>query len=228
MVELLVVVAIIGLLAALAIPATQKAIATGKTGKATGNLRQIGVLMNSYISENNNRLPVINVTNWQQYPLTNIPFFQNQLRMLAGQAVRGNPNVDTWLPEIFYDPAVKKGRQHLWGCFGVNDAIVLSGDITIRVFGYDSGVPIHAVSPLSGKVVMASAKDVPGSRWGSSWMIDGRDWIRQGTNSQRPAPDARHGGKALCLFADGHVESLDVSRMSPADRVKYFQQDPTW
>ncbi|NBS79917.1 prepilin-type N-terminal cleavage/methylation domain-containing protein, partial [bacterium] len=42
LVELLVVVAIIGLLAGLLIPVTQKAIASGKTGKATGNLRQIG------------------------------------------------------------------------------------------------------------------------------------------------------------------------------------------
>jgi len=59
LVELLVVVSIIGLLAALAIPVTQKAIATGKTGKATGNLRQIGILINSYAPENNNCLPVL-------------------------------------------------------------------------------------------------------------------------------------------------------------------------
>jgi len=38
LVELLVVVSIIGLLAALAVPVTQKAIASGRTGKATGNL----------------------------------------------------------------------------------------------------------------------------------------------------------------------------------------------
>jgi prepilin-type processing-associated H-X9-DG protein len=35
-------------------------------------------------------------------------------------------------------------------------------------------------------------------------------------------PDARHAGKALCLFADGHTESLDVDNMSSADRRKYF------
>ena len=229
LVELLVVVvAILGLLAGLLIPVTQKAIAAGKTGKATGNLRQVGILMNSYIPENNNRLPIAIASNWNQFHVTNMPFFQNLLRIHAGQGVRGDPLVDPWLPDIFYDPAVKKGKQHLFGCYGVNDAIVLRNDDCVRVFGQGSGVPIHAISPLSGKVVMTSAKDGPGSRWGSSWYINGRDWIQQGTNSQSPAPDARHGGKALCLFADGHVEALDILKMNSADRTKYFQQDPTW
>jgi len=59
LVELLVVVAILGLLAGLLIPATQKAIVAGKKGKATGNLRQIGSLLNSYAAENSNCLPIL-------------------------------------------------------------------------------------------------------------------------------------------------------------------------
>lgn len=228
LVELLVVVAILGLLAGLLIPVTQKAIAAGKTGKATGNLRQVGVLMNSYLSENNNRITVSIVTNWPTFELTNIPFCQNLLRIHGGFPSKGNPETDPWLPEIFYDPATK-GRKHLWGCFGVNDAIMLNDRDCQRVFGTKNGVPISAISPLGGKILMASAIDPGlGETYKSSWMIDGRDWIRQGTNSSRPKPDARHGGKALCLFADGHVEALDVKKMSAADRVKYFQQDPSW
>ena len=53
------VVAILGLLAGLLIPVTQKAIAAGKKGKATGNLRQIGSLLNSYAAENSNCLPIL-------------------------------------------------------------------------------------------------------------------------------------------------------------------------
>jgi prepilin-type processing-associated H-X9-DG protein len=39
-------------------------------------------------------------------------------------------------------------------------------------------------------------------------------------------PDARHGGKALALFVDGHIERLDTDNMDRAQREKYFTRDP--
>ena len=119
--ELLVVVAILGLLAGLLIPVTQKAIVAGKKGKATGYLYQIGVLINSYVPENNNCLPIL----INQGDMTggspasnpeNYQFWQNIIRQHAGISKRPftNSNTDPWLPEIFYDPAAKK-RPHPWG-----------------------------------------------------------------------------------------------------------------
>ena len=110
LVELLVVVAILGLLAGLLIPAITKAIASGKTGKATGNLRQIGILINSYVSENNNCLPILidwtNLgNNWDG--ANPYRFWQNLVRIQAGLATNNSPE-GMCLPDIFYDPAAKK------------------------------------------------------------------------------------------------------------------------
>jgi len=224
LVELLVVVSIIGLLAALAVPATQKAFASGRTGKATGNLRQIGVLVNSYAAENQNRLPLYREANLGSSP-EDFAFFQNYLRMNAKLSYKTNwqTGKDPWLPDIFYDPIVKKGRQHPWGCFGLNGAIVLSYNDNIK-----GGTPLSIIQPLSGKVIVASAKVSKDPTWDSSWVFEGKQFAADGTNSSFGQPDPRHHGKALCLFADGHVEALAVAKMTTSERERYFMQDPTW
>ena len=43
--------------------------------------------------------------------------------------------------------------------------------------------------------------------------------------SSVPKPEPRHGGKTLCLFADGHTELLDTDNMTSEERRKYFQRD---
>lgn len=57
LVELLVVLAIIALLAALLIPVFSKAKETGRGTACLSNLHQIGLALQIYVSENNNRLP---------------------------------------------------------------------------------------------------------------------------------------------------------------------------
>ena len=230
--ELLVVVAILGLLAGLLIPATQKAIVAGKKGKATGYLYQIGVLINSYVPENNNCLPILinygNLTGGS--PASNpenYQFWQNIIRQHAGLSKRPfqDSNKDPWLPEIYYDPTVKKNK-HPWGDFGGNDSIMLGigqpAPKNCDRFGNTRGTPLFSIGKLSQKVIVASAMDQAGSTWGSSWYFQGIEWANQGDASQMPKPESRHGGKSLCLFADGHVEALDTKNMTSVDRRKYF------
>jgi prepilin-type N-terminal cleavage/methylation domain-containing protein/prepilin-type processing-associated H-X9-DG protein len=207
--ELLVVIAIIAVLAALAFPAAQRTIASGQSAKATSNLRQIGGLLASYAGDNNNRLPAYEPASWST--ATNSKFWQNVLRMHAGLPVRGNPATDAWLPEIFYDPVVEKGRQHLWGCFGANSAVMPK----------PNGTPMAAIREPSRKVVVASAMDrTVKTRFDSSWYFDGRT-----VTTGSAQADPRHGGKALCLFVDGHSEALDLASMDAVERRKYFTLD---
>jgi prepilin-type N-terminal cleavage/methylation domain-containing protein/prepilin-type processing-associated H-X9-DG protein len=207
--ELLVVIAIIAVLAALAFPAGQRMIASSQTAKATSHLRQIGGLLTSYVADNNNRLPAYEPAGWST--ATNSKFWQNVLRMHGGLPVRGNPDKDAWLPEIFYDPLVKKGRQHLWGCFGGNSAVMRK----------PNGTSMSAIPAPSRKVVVASATDRSvKSRFDSSWYFDGRT-----VTTGSAQADPRHGGKALCLFVDGHTEALDIAQMNATERRKYFSLD---
>jgi prepilin-type processing-associated H-X9-DG protein/prepilin-type N-terminal cleavage/methylation domain-containing protein len=217
LVELLVVVSIIGLLAALAVPATQKAFASGRTGKATGNLRQIGVLLNTYASENNNFLPPL--IRWNDIDGT---WWQRVLSDSAGLPVKPEmPNLGKRLVEAFYDPILIKG-SHPYGDFGGNQAIIKDynpwvpgGDVNAK------GISLGAIGLLSKKVVVASAEIPSGVPCKGSWYFQS-EWISQGSSFGGAKPSARHGGKALCLFADGHVEALDTQNMSSADRRKYF------
>ena len=59
LVELLVVLAIIAILAALLMPALGKAKESGKAAACISNLRQIGIALQVYVDGNNNRLPMM-------------------------------------------------------------------------------------------------------------------------------------------------------------------------
>jgi type II secretory pathway pseudopilin PulG len=57
LIELLVVISIISILAALLLPALSRARAAGDATTCLSNLRQIGVALQVYVSDNNNKLP---------------------------------------------------------------------------------------------------------------------------------------------------------------------------
>jgi prepilin-type N-terminal cleavage/methylation domain-containing protein/prepilin-type processing-associated H-X9-DG protein len=59
LVELLVVLAIIGLLAGLLLPAMSRATEGGRSTACLGSLRQIGIALQLYVQDNQNRLPVM-------------------------------------------------------------------------------------------------------------------------------------------------------------------------
>ena len=59
LVELLVVIAIIALLAALLLPTFGRAKESGRATACLSNLHQIGIALQIYVSENNNKLPVM-------------------------------------------------------------------------------------------------------------------------------------------------------------------------
>ena len=57
--ELLVTIAIIAALGGIAVPVSMSMVAKGREAACLGNLRQIGVGLQGYLADNNNRLPVL-------------------------------------------------------------------------------------------------------------------------------------------------------------------------
>ena len=90
LIELLVVLAIIALLAALLLPALGRAKESARAAVCLSNLHQIGIALQLYVSENNNKLPVMrDVSTDPAVAATNT--FPAINRVLATQL--GNTNV---------------------------------------------------------------------------------------------------------------------------------------
>jgi len=220
LVEMLVVIGIIVLLAALAFPAYRSTINSAKSAKAVSNLKQIGVMVGNYAADNGNRLPYAFNPGMAGGNPPGLMFFHRLLAEHAGFRYGQPPaSGERPLPDIFYDPCLdgKPVRQHPMGAFGVNGAIIPNADAGNR------GPPMVTISNPSQKVIMASTTaGVLSAQWSSSWLLEGMKFVQQGISESIFGPDPRNAGAAASLFADGHVERLDVEKMDEETRRRYF------
>jgi prepilin-type N-terminal cleavage/methylation domain-containing protein/prepilin-type processing-associated H-X9-DG protein len=99
LVELIVVIAILGVLAALLFPALTGALERSKLAKCTANLRQIGVASMAYAGENNGRFPGVPMGNW---PFGD--FFDAATGQLTGPPLLVERGYITD-PRVFYCPS---------------------------------------------------------------------------------------------------------------------------
>lgn len=222
--ELLVAIVVVIILAAIGVIATKAAMRAANSAKAISNLKQTGVFMMNYASDNNQRLP-LSSTSWESMTQGRIAWFQGDL------ADHGCLKIDWtrphFLPEIFYDPMLRREREHPWGSFGVNTSIVLDETACRFRFGHTQGIPLAAIANPARKVIYCGATaGLNSSRFDSSWYFNGAGFVQQGMNPGIEHPDPRHGGGAASLFADGHVEKLDVGSMDRTVRQRYFMLDP--
>ena len=210
--ELLVLIAIVGGLAALVVPAVKGGIHAAKSAKTVSHLKQTGGILLNYASENNNRLP--NSYDSAVFNAGGARFFQGDVSFYAGLKFDFAKNPP--FADMFYDPCLTQSVQHPWGSFGVNESILGPGS---------EGVLITRISSPASKVIYCSASGGATS-FKTSWIFTGADFVSQGMSAGIYYPDPRNRGKAASLFLDGHVELLDVKSMDQATRRKYFTLDP--
>jgi len=212
-----VVIAILGGLAALLVPAVKNGLNSGKQAKGLSNLKQIGALALSYAADNGGRLPLGYKENYSSWLGLALAEYSGWVYAYGKK-----------LPDIFYDPTVKANREHPWGSLGVNISIVLREQYCVALYGHANGISLMAIPKPSTKVIVASAIDPGIKNCDSSWYFDGGGFAQTGVGGGDyfAYPDPRYGGKAGCLFADGHVERLDVKNMDQATRRRHFTLDP--
>ena len=212
LIELLVVISIIALLAAMLLPALTKAKERGSQMQCAGNLRQIAVAFNNYLSENDdNFMPVYFVTYvWWCMPDLNNNFVSEYMNLKDSNILKkpGSPldcpsNNDIWTTSVpymdygynctpyaypFCDWA--RAKKVKASAFKASQ-LVMFGDL-ILVDG-DGTTPAFSTSSYGWAAcwnnVSAATYTVSGLWWG-------------------------HNQSANCTYLDGHVESKKKSELS--------------
>jgi prepilin-type N-terminal cleavage/methylation domain-containing protein/prepilin-type processing-associated H-X9-DG protein len=184
LIELLVVITVIGLLVGLSVPAIGKALQKANDAKSTANLRQIGIGLNGYATENDNLYPLAGGT---------IPYKPDPLE---GDSLAWSQQLEDYLgkdKKVYKNPKVRnrdygyylgsKAAQAESGGFGQVNKLripqpskhILGGECLYRNFDLNDADPDdYSQHP--------SFAEVDGS-----------------VQAQ----------KTQVLFADGHVETLD-------------------
>jgi prepilin-type N-terminal cleavage/methylation domain-containing protein/prepilin-type processing-associated H-X9-DG protein len=198
LVELLVVIGIIAILAAVAFPAFNYAIIMAKKAKCSSNLRQIGIGMLAFAADNNENLPESGGT-IPHSPGPNAPdsttgkySWTEQMEPYLG------PSTATASNPIYQCPALVGTGNAQYSYFnGAHAAYAANGGH----FAALNLMKIHSLSAyiLAGDIAfpMFTADDADPDDYNNDPAFNG------GTTKI-----TIHGGASNILFADGHVESL--------------------
>jgi prepilin-type N-terminal cleavage/methylation domain-containing protein/prepilin-type processing-associated H-X9-DG protein len=195
--ELLVVVAILAILAAIAIPFTSKAIDSSHRATCVTQLRQIGVATGSYLADNNNRLPGPIHANGQS------PRYRTGTTSEIFSCLHsylGLPSTNQWtaIPKKLCCPAFQRRNPH-WNSNGQGDqggrVYVMNQDQKVNgmnVFGRTPNTP-PAAPTLNYSAVANGSLQTPLSKLP---MIGDFGDV--------------HGSVRNILFFDFHVEAMPL------------------
>jgi len=202
LVELLVVIAVIGILASLLLPALSKAHGSGRRTACLNNLRQIGVGMLLYAEDNEGLIPRANAPHWYE--------------ALATQLL-GRSSTNFTQTQIYVCPSYPNKQQLV--CYVVNgwtftNPAVLYGEeqtraTKIRGFQRPTDTIYLADDEAGSWRPLITAAGIIGAEYVQDvWNPDHLPWsqILVGElNPQRRVAAARHGRGSNLLFFDGHT-----------------------
>lgn len=193
LVELLTVIAIVGILAAIVIVSVGRVRASARDTRCLGNLRQIGMLFTLYRQDNDNRLPV----DIQVDPVTNTTkTWDNYLKDYLQESSSGERAAS-----IFGCPSVVRDASTLavQSSYGIN--YCLGSNQTPRV-----RIPFTSiVSP--GRTFLVTDSDE------RSFRRESQSSLQNGNGRYDIPPVGRHARRFNMLYADGSVRVLDFDAM---------------
>ncbi|MFA6959704.1 MAG: DUF1559 domain-containing protein [Opitutaceae bacterium] len=208
LVELLSVIGIIGILAAIIIPVAGRVRQSAHSSQCAGNLRQIGVGMNLYIADHRQHYPLSfngNSTNpdnnWWYYisPYLGRPVKNEWTDLMNASApgtALGCPTTDVsdtryTLPWVSYKMTM---AHRAW--------------LTLHGGWSTEGLQVNQITSPAKSLLVAEGKALPHF---SSWTTADPETGAWSAADQKTGVIYPHAGKLNALFADGHVASFTES-----------------
>ncbi len=217
MIELLVVVAILGILAALLFPVVGGMRTKSDRTKCASNLRQIGVALQTYAGENNGELPPAIDS---RRPSPGQVWFNAILPYLSPDAfnpkVSGNIICPEWLKIYKTDPAYANRPASDWDRSGYGMSYVTIGSPSTGwkerqgIPGPEYVVRTVALKEVTQTIVVT---DSDSWNWGVHFLNYENGQHFNPANGRKKG--LRHGEGANYLFGDGHVEFLTKETIVP-------------
>ena len=211
LIELLTVIAIIGILAAIIIPTVSKVRSSARQASCKSNLRQIGMACNLYAEENKGFFPPPKVPG--------NPVVQNSwLYWVYTYSNPGAKTITSW-PELIAASStgiLKCPSTDLTDTAGVQSWISYKFAWSFYLQGQN--VVLNATFvPGSTVKAMSRSKLINPSRTfmvADGWQGDVFFTTYDDTNVVSGIRSSVHGGKADILFADGHVAALSLGEIT--------------
>jgi prepilin-type N-terminal cleavage/methylation domain-containing protein/prepilin-type processing-associated H-X9-DG protein len=229
LVELLVVIAVIGILIALLLPAVQKVRESANRAKCVNNLKQFGLALHNY-HDSNKQFPLGSKTDGTLYGAPRVPFLAFLLLQLEQDNLYKQLNVNdatlmwndgalaTYLkvPVVtFYCPSDGYGGTtkvpgsfansvtNYGGCFGItqNDSL----NTQKAIFGVNRGAAIREITDgtsntaIMSEILTGSPKDARGCVWIGN---AGHSQFYTALTPNSSSPDVTYPDNSLCNVSD--------------------------
>ncbi len=218
LIELLIVVAILGILAALLLPALGKAREKSRAIRCSSNLKQIGIGIQLYTENSDGYFPIM--MKYQSYYTTWPLFLGYRYYDINGNALSGFPIAGNLPEKLFHCPSTESegGSRHLftYGIVKYGDSGVMQNAASEQEFVASFGDVWRRLSADSKFYLFTRAKrpSVSPLITDSGYSAASADSLRKGaaavkldTPESNAAMKLWHNNYGNLLFFDGHVES---------------------